>query len=107
MNTHTTNAPRRRLRNASRAGLVALSTLLAGVPAALGDTGGATYTLQCGTNTYTVVKSNENSATYTNGTTEFITAIGAILAGGSAQPNAVPCTINGFGPVPFLITPSH
>jgi len=33
--------------------------------------------------------------------------MGAFMIGGTAQPNAVLCTINGFGPVPFIITPSH
>lgn len=106
MNTHSTHTTKSLPGKASRAAVLGASVLLAIAPAAHGDSG-TTYTLQCGTHTYTVQKSNENSAAYTDGTTEFITAIGAILAGGSAQPNAVSCTINGFGPVPFVITPSH
>jgi len=68
---------------------------------------GDSYTLQCGTTTYEVVKPDENAAVYTNGTLQFVTAIGAFMSGGTAQPNAVLCTINGFGPVPFVITPAH
>jgi hypothetical protein len=62
--------------------------------------------LQCGTNTYTVVKPNGNAAVYTNGTLNFVTDVGAIHGSGTAPPNAVLCTINGFGPFPFIITPT-
>ena len=68
---------------------------------------GSTYTLQCGSTTYTVVKANDNAASYTNGTMIFVNAIGAIKTDGTAQPTAVACTINGFGPIPFIITPAH
>lgn len=37
----------------------------------------------------------------------FVNAIGAIKTSGVAQPNAAPCTIDGFGPIPFIITPAH
>jgi hypothetical protein len=66
-----------------------------------------TYQLVCGSDTYTVVKGSENASTYTDGQRNFVTAIGSIKTGGGAQPQTVECTINGFGPVPFLITPAH
>ena len=66
-----------------------------------------TFTLQCGTETFTVVKANESAAVYTNGSMNFINAIGAIIGTDAAQPNATLCTIDGFGPIPFIITPIH
>ena len=68
---------------------------------------GSTFTLQCGSATYTVVKPNDNAASYTDGEMIFVNAIGAIKTGGVAQPKAVPCTLDGFGPIPFIITPAH
>jgi hypothetical protein len=66
-----------------------------------------TFTFVCqtasGTQTFTLVKPNDNSATFTNGTVVVISAIGAAMTGGAAQPDAVPCTVNGAGPFPFLI----
>lgn len=65
------------------------------------------YRLQCGSQTYTVTKPNESAAVYTNGSVTFVTAIGYFKSDGSAQPQAVQCTLNGFGPIPFVITPGH
>jgi hypothetical protein len=67
-----------------------------------------TFTFVCQTATGTqrfenLVKPNPNSATFTNGTTFLISAIGANVSGGAAQPNAVLCTVNGEGPFPFLV----
>ena len=67
----------------------------------------STFTLQCGSQTYTVTKGNENAASYSDGTRVFVNGIGAIKTDGRAQPTAVLCTINGFGPIPFIITPAH
>jgi hypothetical protein len=96
-------------KKACLAALAALATagLVASAGTATAANSGDTYTLQCGTASYQVVKPNENAATYTNGTMVFVTAIGAFMSDGTAQPNAVLCTINGFGPVPFIITPAH
>jgi hypothetical protein len=63
-----------------------------------------TFTLVCGGQTYTVVKPNQNAAVYTNGTLNFVTQVGGIAGSGKAPPNAVLCTLNGFGPFPFIIT---
>jgi hypothetical protein len=65
-----------------------------------------TFTLQCGTNTYTVTKPNESAAVYTNGTLNFVTDVGADIGSGTATPNALLCTINGEGPFAFIITPA-
>ena len=66
-----------------------------------------TFTFVCetanGTQTFELAKPNGNSAIFTDGTTILVSAIGASITGGSAQPGAVPCTINGEGPFPFLI----
>jgi hypothetical protein len=90
--------------------LISLVSILAAlaVSVSVGAAGAdsTTYTLQCGTDTFTVTKPNESAAVYTNGTMTFVTAIGAII-GSSPGQNAVLCTINGFGPVPFIITPTH
>ena len=84
------------------AALLAIAVLL-GVARSANAAGG-TYTLQCGSSApVTVVKPNDSAAIYTNGSTIYITAIGAIKSDGSAQSQSVPCTINGFGPIPFLI----
>ena len=56
-----------------------------------------------GTETFQLAKPSGNSAIFTNGTTLLVYAIGASITGGSAQSAAVPCTINGEGPFPFLI----
>ena|SRR5919201_4701588 len=85
------------------AGIVAALAVSLFVGIARADS--TTYTLQCGTNTYTVTKANESASVYTNGTMNFVTAIGALI--GSGHPPATLCTINGFGPIPFIITPSH
>jgi len=66
-----------------------------------------TYSLDCRGTTYTVVKGNENAASYTDGKRNFITAIGNLKTAGNAQSRAVPCTINGFGPIPFIVTPAR
>jgi hypothetical protein len=58
---------------------------------------------QTGTQTFELVKPNGNSAIFTNGTALLVSAIGASVTGGSAQKGAVPCTVNGEGPFPFLI----
>jgi hypothetical protein len=66
-----------------------------------------TFTFVCepasGTETFELGKPNPASAIYTDGTTILVSAIGADITGGAAQPKAVPCTINGEGPFPFLI----
>jgi hypothetical protein len=66
-----------------------------------------TFTFVCetasGTQTFELAKPNPNSAIFTDGTTILVSAIGANITGGTAQSNAVPCTVNGEGPVPFLI----
>jgi hypothetical protein len=89
-------------------GLVALVTLsllfsLTGWASAQSET----FTFVCetasGTQTFELGKPNPNSATFTNGTTILVSAIGANVTGGTAQSNAVLCTINGEGPFPFLI----
>jgi hypothetical protein len=56
-----------------------------------------------GTQTFTLVKPNQNSAIFTDGTALLVSAIGASVTGGAAQQQAVPCTVNGEGPFPFLI----
>lgn len=66
-----------------------------------------TYSLDCGGTTYTVVKGNENAASYTDGERNFVTAIGNLKTDGKAQSRAVLCTINDFGPIPFLVTPAR
>jgi hypothetical protein len=67
-----------------------------------------TFTFVCetasGTQTFELGKPNPSSAIFTDGTAILVSAIGADITGGAAQPNAVPCTINGEGPFPFLIT---
>jgi hypothetical protein len=87
------------------AGVIGLAAALA-APLSSGSAqaDNTTYTLQCGATTYTVVKPNESAAVYTNGTLQFVTAIGTIIGDGTAPPNAVLCTINGFGPLPFIVT---
>ena len=66
-----------------------------------------TFTFVCetasGTQTFELGKPNPNSAKFTDGTTILVSAIGANVTGGTAQSNAVPCTVNGEGPFPFLI----
>ena len=66
-----------------------------------------TFTFVCetasGTQTFQLGKPNPNSATFTNGTTILVSAIGANITGGTAQSDAVLCTVNGEGPFPFLI----
>jgi hypothetical protein len=87
--------------------LLALSLLallgLAGPAGAQSET----FTFVCqtasGTQTFELGKPNPNAATFTNGTTILVSAIGANISGGTAQPTAVPCTVNGEGPFPFLI----
>jgi hypothetical protein len=56
-----------------------------------------------GTQTFELRKPNPNSATFTNGSTILVSAIGSNITGGTAQSNAVLCTVNGEGPFPFLI----
>lgn len=63
-----------------------------------------TFTLVCAGQTYTVTKPNESASVYTNGTLNFVTDVGGIIGRGTAPPNAVLCTINGEGPLPFIIT---
>ena len=92
--------------NAALAGSVVAVAALAGLTGTAAASGG-TFTLQCGTQTFTVVKPNDNAASYTNGQMVFVNAIGALKTDGVAQPNAVLCTIDGFGPIPFIITPAH
>lgn len=69
-----------------------------------------TFTFVCetasGTQTFELRKPNGNSATFTNGTTTLVSAIGASITGGAAQSSAVQCTVNGEGPFPFLIVRS-
>jgi hypothetical protein len=66
-----------------------------------------TFTFVCetasGTQTFELGKPNPNSATFTDGTTILVSAIGANITGGKAQSNAVLCTVNGEGPFRFLI----
>jgi hypothetical protein len=66
-----------------------------------------TFTFVCetasGTQTFELGKPNPNSAIFTNGSTILVSAIGANITGGTAQSNAVLCTVNGEGPFPFLI----
>jgi hypothetical protein len=67
-----------------------------------------TFTFVCettsGTQTFeNLTKPNPNSAKFTDGTTILVSAIGANVTGGTAQSNAVLCTVNGEGPFPFLI----
>jgi hypothetical protein len=97
------------VRNAIRvAGLTVLVTLslLLGL-ARSASAQSETFTFVCetasGTQTFELGKPNPNSATFTNGTTILVSAIGANVTGGTAQSNAVPCTVNGEGPFPFLI----
>lgn len=97
------------MRNAIRvAGLTVLVTLslLLGL-ARSASAQSETFTFVCetasGTQTFELGKPNPNSATFTNGTTILVSAIGANVTGGTAQSNAVPCTVNGEGPFPFLI----
>jgi hypothetical protein len=70
----------------------------------------ATYEFVCqtssGTQTFELTKSNDNSAAFTNGKTLVVSAIGASIGSGSAQPNATACTVNGNGPFLFLIVRS-
>jgi hypothetical protein len=82
-----------------------VATAASAAPALAADA--TTYTLNCNGTAYTVVKGNESAASYTDGTMNFITAIGSIKTNGTAQPGAVLCTINGFGPIPFVITPAR
>jgi hypothetical protein len=97
------------MRNAIRvAGLTVLVTLslLLGL-ARSASAQSETFTFVCetasGTQTFELGKPNPNSATFRNGTTILVSAIGANVTGGTAQSNAVPCTVNGEGPFPFLI----
>jgi hypothetical protein len=66
-----------------------------------------TFTFVCqttsGTQNFTLVKPSPNSAIFTNGTTILVSAIGSSITGGTAQPSAVECTVNGEGPFAFLI----
>ena len=80
--------------------LVMLTLLLGAAPAGAQD---ETFTFVCGTQTFELSKPNPNSAIFTNGTTILVSAIGASITGGTAQANAVECTVNGEGPFPFLI----
>jgi hypothetical protein len=85
--------------------LVTFSLLLALARSASAQS--ETFTFVCetasGTQTFELRKPNPNSATFTNGTTLLVSAIGANVTGGTAQSNAVLCTVNGEGPFPFLI----
>jgi hypothetical protein len=85
--------------------LVTLSLLLGLARSASAQS--ETFTFVCetasGTQTFELGKPNPNSATFTNGTTILVSAIGANVTGGTAQSNAVLCTVNGEGPFPFLI----
>jgi hypothetical protein len=85
-------------------GLLIIAVLGMAIVVGLASADSTTYTLQCGTDAFIVVKPNENAALYTDGNLNFVTAIGAIIGNGAA-PNAVLCTINGFGPIPFIVTP--
>src|SRR4030095_11481851 len=96
------------MRNAICAALLVLITLslLLGL-ARSADAQSETFTFVCetasGTQPFERGKANPTSATFTNGTTILVSAIGANITGGRAQSNAVPCTVNGAGPVPFVI----
>jgi hypothetical protein len=62
---------------------------------------GDTFTLLCGSQTYTVVDlaPHDNAAVFTNGTMLFA------VVGPQGASGAVACTIDGNGPLPFIITP--
>ena len=85
--------------------LVALSLLIGLARSANAQS--ETFTFVCettsGTQTFELGKPNPNSATFTNGSTILVSAIGANVTGGTAQSSAVLCTVNGEGPFPFLI----
>jgi hypothetical protein len=91
------------------AGIIVLVTL--SLALGLARSAGAqseTFTFVCetasGTQTFeNLSKPNPNSATFTDGTTILVSAIGANVTGGTAQSKAVLCTVNGEGPFPFLI----
>jgi hypothetical protein len=90
------------------AGLIVLVTLSISLGLARSaNAQSETFTFVCetatGTQTFQLSKPNPNSATFTNGTTILISAIGANITGGKAQGTAVLCTVNGEGPFPFLI----
>jgi hypothetical protein len=90
------------------AGLIVLVTLSISLGLARSaNAQSETFTFVCetatGTQTFELSKPNPNSATFTNGTTILVSAIGANITGGTAQGSAVLCTVNGEGPVPFLI----
>jgi hypothetical protein len=88
--------------------LVAFSVLVGFAGSATADP--ETFTFVCqtaaGTQTFALEKPSGNSAIFTNGTTLLVSAIGASVTGGAAQPTAVACTVNGEGPFPFLIARS-
>ncbi|MDP9225323.1 MAG: hypothetical protein M3P18_16060 [Actinomycetota bacterium] len=68
---------------------------------------GGTFTIQCGSGgPVTVTKPNDNAAIYTASGTTYITAIGNIKTGGTAQSVAQTCTLAGDGfsvALPFMI----
>ena len=61
---------------------------------------GSTFTLECGSQTYSVVDlaPHDTAAVFTNGTMLFV------IVGPQGAPGVVPCTIDGNGPFPFIIT---
>ena len=88
-------------------GLLVLALLLELGVAGSANAQSETFTLVCqtssGQQTFELGKPSPSSATFTNGTTILVSAIGASVTGGTAQSNAVLCTVNGEGPFPFLI----
>jgi hypothetical protein len=96
---------RQGLTAAALAVVLALAVFIGFVGPANAESETLTFVCQTatGTQTFMLSKPNPNSATFTNGTTILVSAIGASITGGTAQANAVQCTVNGEGPFPFLI----
>jgi hypothetical protein len=81
--------------------VIAAVTLTLFVGRAAGAAGkGDTFTLVCGSQTYSVVDlaPQDNAAVFTNGTMIFV------IVGPQGAPGVVPCTVDGHGPYPFIIT---
>jgi hypothetical protein len=76
---------------------VALSLFVGGAAGAAGK--GDTFTLVCGSQTYVVqdLAPHDNAAVFTNGSMIFA------IVGPQGASGAVPCTIDGNGPFPFVI----
>jgi hypothetical protein len=85
--------------------LIAVALTL-GVARNAGAAGG-TFTIQCGSGApVSVTKPSDSASIYTAGGTIYITAIGNIKTGGTAQAAAQTCTLAGDGfsvALPFLI----